>query len=262
MLLTINIGNTYTTLSVYRDEKQAAGSSVASDCQRTVDEYAAALKNVLNLNGVAEAEIDGCMLSSVVPALTPKIKAAILKLTGVTPVVVGPGVKTGFPLRIDQQTQLGGDIVACVAGALSRYKAPLIVIYFGTAITLSVINSSGAFLGTAIAPGLQLSLDALSQRTAQLPHLTIGPAEGAIGRNTEASMTAGVILGCASMVDGMVERMAEELGAKPNVVATGSMAELVAPYCKMEIATDPQLLHDGLRWLYHKSREGGASRRG
>lgn len=255
MILTGNIGNASITLGVYSEESRIASASISALLDRSVDEYAVLLKGVLEIAGIDLSKLNGCIFSSVVPPLTGRLAAAVQKLTGLKPLTVGPGIKTGFPIRIDQQTQLGGDIVALAAGLLASRPCPAVSIYFGTATTLVTVDRSGALLGVSIAPGLGLSLDALSARTAQLPRISLERPPAAIGRNTQDAMNSGVVFGTASMLDGMLGRIADELGEPlASVTATGSLAELVVPCCTSDIVIDPDLMHRGLYELYKKQQ--------
>lgn len=179
---------------------------------------------------------------------------AFQKLCGFAPMILGPGVKTGLNIKIDNPAQLGADLVAGAIGAIEKYPLPCIIIDLGTATTISAINKKGEFLGGAIAAGIHLTLEALTKNTAQLPLVGIEAPKSAIGRNTVDSMKSGLIFGAAAMLDGMIDRMEAELGGSASVVATGGLSGEVVPHCRRNIAVDENLLLDGLKRIYAKNR--------
>lgn len=254
MLLCIDIGNTNITLGGYEKDKLLFTACLASDARRTADQYAVELYDILRLNGCSAVLIEDAILSSVVPTLTDAVSRAMQKLFGFTPMVLGPGVKSGLNIKIDNPAQLGADLVAGAVGAMAKFPLPCIIIDLGTATTVSVINSKGEFLGGAIAAGIRLSLKALSENTAQLPVVGISAPKSVIGSNTVDCMKSGLILGAAAMLDGLIDRMEAELRAKASVVATGGLAHEVIPYCSRQILVDDNLLLDGLKRIYEKNR--------
>jgi type III pantothenate kinase len=197
--------------------------------------------------------VEGAIISSVVPQVLNSIKTAITKLTGKTALVVGPGLKTGLNIKIENPAQTGADLVVDSVAALREHKAPIIVIDMGTATTVTVLDESGAFIGGSICPGVKISLDALTDRTALLPGLQLDQPKRAIGRNTIDCMRSGIMLGTACMLDGLVERMEEELGSKATVVATGGIAKFIIPMCRTPIIYDKDLLLKGLAILYREN---------
>jgi type III pantothenate kinase len=219
----------------------------------TALEYAVLIKTVLELNGLEKVAFEGGIISSVVPAVTNMVKAAIEKLTGKPPLVVGPGLKTGLKIMIDNPAQLGSDRVADAVAAVSEYPCPLITIDMGTATTISVIDKNQNFIGGVIMPGLRISAESLSSRTSQLPQISLDPPKKAIGRNTIDCMRSGIVLGCAATIDGIVEKIEQELGYPCTVVSTGGHANIVIPYCKRQIILDEKLLLKGLMILYRKN---------
>lgn len=254
MILAVDIGNSNIVIGCFDRERILLVERVSTNRSATVLEYAVILKTVLELNGLSVSALEGGIISSVVPSVTNAVKAAIEKLTGKTPLVVGPGLKTGLRLQVENPAQLGSDRIVDAVAAVSAYPCPLITIDMGTATTISVVDGSRTFIGGLIMPGLRVSTDALADKAAQLPHIELAAPDRAIGRGTVECMKSGVIYGCAAMLDGLVGRIQEELGQKCTVVATGGLAELVVPYCQEKIVLDSQLLLKGLLLLYRKNR--------
>lgn len=256
MLLTIDIGNSNISMGVFRGEKLLLRAKLSAQSERSSDEYAAALSDQLRLGGVDCSGLDGCILSSVVPALTELVEQAVVRLTGLAVMRVGPGVKTGFRIRIDDPSQLGGDLVADTAAALAEYGSPLVIIDAGTVTTVSAVNVENTYLGCSILPGIHASAAQLKATTALLPSIAIGDMEdGCIGRNSADSMRCGLLLGNAMMVDGFVERFCALPGmAGAKVIATGGSGQLVTARCRTEVIYDPDLTLKGLRCLYEGNR--------
>ena len=253
MILTIDIGNTNICVGAFENENLKFCARMSTDKQKLTDEYAIDLKDIFALYE-QENKVEGAILSSVVPALTPSVAQAIRIVFGVTPVIVGPGIKTGMNIKIDNPAQLGSDIIADDLAAHTLYKGPLMVFDMGTATTISVVDGAGAILGGIIMPGVRLSLNALSSTAAQLPEIGLdNPPEDIIGTNTIDSMKAGILYGNASMVDGMIERMEKRMGQPLKIVATGGLSSAIIPLCKHEIIHDPDLQLKGLYILYKKN---------
>lgn len=256
MLLAIDIGNTNIVLGVIQGDTIRFTARMATDRTRTEDEYAMALSQLFQLRGLDGKTLDGAILSSVVPELKPIFVRAIRTLCGITPLVVGAGVRSGLNIRIDNPAQLGSDLVVGAVAALAKYPTPLLVFDFGTATTLSVLDGKGAYLGGMIMPGLRLAVEALSSRTAQLPHIDLQAPARVIGTNTVDCMNAGAIYGNAAMLDGVIDRVEEELGEPiAAVVGTGGLISKVAPYCKHEIIIEDDLMLWGLKVIYEKNKE-------
>lgn len=253
MILTIDVGNSNIVLGGWNGEKLQFVSRLKTDRNRMRDDYAVALKGVLELHQVRMAEVEGSILSSVVPQVTEPLVGAVEKLTGKHPLVLGPGLKTGLDIRIDNPSQLGADIVADAVGALAKYPLPLILFDLGTATTIGAIDRHGHYLGGVIFPGVRLGLDALASRTAQLPQIGLEPPRCVIGSNTEQAMKSGAVFGTASFLDGMVARMEEELGEKATVVATGGIAHEIVEHCRCDVRYDADLLLEGLRLIYMRN---------
>lgn len=255
MILAIDTGNTNTVLGCLENHKLLFTLRVRSDREKTADEYALLLDGLLRHKGVEPKELEGGILSSVVPELKTVLLTAMEQLTGKEFLSVGPGIKTGLDIRMDHPAQLGADLVVDAVASLAKYKPPLAVFDMGTATTLSVIDREGRYLGGMIIPGLRLSVDALSARAAQLPYIHLGSPERLIGSNTVDCMQSGAIYGNAAMLDGLIDRVEEELGEPVTAVATGGLIGTVLPFCKREIHFEPDLLLEGLDLLYWKAKK-------
>ena len=260
MILAIDIGNTNVVLGGVEGEKICFEVRLATDLVKTSDQYCAEMKPMLELFHVEPEQIEGAIISSVVPPVLNSFKSAIRKLTGKTPLVVGPGLKTGLNILIDSPAQAGADLVVGAVSALRKYRPPMIIVDMGTATTISVLDQNGALLGGSISPGVKISMEALTERTAQLPGISLDQPKRAIGRNTIDCMRAGIMYGAAGMVDGLVERMEKELGQKATVIATGGIARFVLPLCKTEMIYDRDLLIRGLAILYRENQRGTGTR--
>ena len=226
---------------------------MASDQNRTSDETAVQLKAVLSIYDINISLIDGAIVSSVVPMITEPLSNAIKILIGKKPLVVGPGMKTGINISIDNPAQLGSDLLVDSVAASALYPKPLIVADMGTATTLTVVNDKNSIIGGAILPGVKTSLNALTSNTAQLQQISIEAPKKAIGSNTVDCMRSGTVLGNASMLDGMIDRFNEELGAECFVVSTGGLAEVISRHTKHKVIYNPNLLLEGLYILYKKN---------
>ncbi len=255
MVLAIDVGNTNIVLGCFDDEKIIFRERISTNHTATVLEYASVIKTAFDMWNVDPKKITGAIISSVVPNVTATLKNAVLKYTGRTPLIVGPGIKTGLSIVIDNPAQLGSDLVVDAVAGLSEYEAPMIIIDMGTATTLSVINSDKQYLGGMIVPGMAVSHDALISRTSQLGKIAFEKPKKVIGSNTVDCIKSGMLYGNAGMLDGLVERINEELGEKCNVIATGGLANIIVPLCKTEITLDEDLLLKGLMIIYNKNKE-------
>lgn len=253
MILTVDIGNSNIVFGCVEGENILFEARVRTNSTKTSDEYCVDLKIILDVNGVDHRDIEGAIIASVVPQVLNSLKTAIKKLTGKNPMVVGPGLKTGLNIKIDNPSQTGADLVVGCVAALREYTAPMIVVDMGTATTMVVLDKNGALIGGSISPGVKISLDALTDRTALLPGLQLDQPKKTIGRNTIDCMRSGIMLGAACMIDGMVERMEEELGQKTTVVITGGIAKFIVPLCRREMIYDKDLLIKGLVALYREN---------
>ena len=231
---------------------------MATDLLKTSDQYCVELKNLLNLYEIDPKGVEGVIISSVVPPVLwiqlPRLPMPF-KLTGKTPIERRPaGIKTGLNIQMENPAQIGSDLIVAAVAALSRFKPPLIIVDMGTATTMTAIDKNGTYVGGCISPGPKLSAESLSTRTAQLPAISLDSPKKAIGKNTVDAMRSGVMLGSACMVDGMIDRMEEELGGGVTVVATGGIARFVLPMCRRRIEYDRDLLLKGLSILYENNR--------
>lgn len=256
MILAIDIGNSNIVIGCIEGGEIQNETRIATDLVKTSDQYCFDLKNMLSLSDVPVARLEDVIISSVVPPVLNSMRTAVLKLTGKKPFVVGPGIKTGLNILLDNPQQVGSDLIVAAVAALREYKPPLILIDMGTATTISVINKDRAYLGGCICPGVRISAEALSARAALLPGINLDQPRRAIGKNTTDCMRSGIMLGAACMLDGMIERMEQELGERATVVATGGIARFVLPMCRREIAYDRNLLLKGLAVLYQMNRKG------
>ena len=253
MILAIDIGNTNIVLGCIRDGEILFEARIATDRIKTRDQYCAELKSMLELFQVSPEEIRGCIVSSVVPQIQQSLADAAERLTGKPCLTVGPGLKTGLHIKIDNPAQAGSDLIVGAVAAIDAYGPGLCVVDLGTATTIAVIDREGAFRGGTITPGIMLSLNALTSGTAQLPGISLERPRKVIGTNTVDSMRSGLLLGSAAMLDGMVERIEEELGYPTKVIATGGLAKFIVPLCKREMILDENLLLRGLEILYRRN---------
>ena len=255
MLLTFDLGNTNVMVGGFEGQTPVFTARLYTSPLRTADEWAVLLRSTLDLYGVRADNIDGAAISSVSPAVTRPLADGAEMLCGHAPLIVGPGIKTGLDIVIDNPAQLGGDLVCGAIGALARAVPPIIIIDMGTATKLSALDARGRFIGCAISPGVRSSLESLSSTAALLPHIGLEPPPRVIGRNTVDSMNSGVVLGTASMLDGMVARMEREMGARCAVFATGGLAEAIYPHMDREVSYCPALLLEGLRLIWERNKK-------
>ena len=255
MILAIDIGNSNIVLGCIQGKEILKEARMATDLIKTSDQYCAELKSMLDLLQVDCSSIEGAIISSVVPPVLNSFKTAIIKLTGITPLVVGPGMKTGLNILLDNPALAGGDLIVAAVAALAEYKPPLLIVDMGTATTMTAIDSKRNFLGGAIFPGVRISSEALSGKTAQLPAISLEAPQKAIGRNTVDCMRSGLMMGSAAMLDGMIMRMEEELGESATVIVTGGIARFVIPMCRRSMIYDKDLILKGLYLLYEQNRK-------
>ncbi|MBQ7341218.1 MAG: type III pantothenate kinase [Oscillospiraceae bacterium] len=255
MILTIDIGNSNIVLGGVKDDEIVFEARLRTEATKTSDQYCVDIKILLDVQGIDPRKIEGCIIASVVPQVLNSFQTAIKKLTGKTSLVVGPGLKTGLNIKLENPGQTGADLVVADVAALKEHKPPLIVIDMGTATTMSVLDETGAHIGGCIIPGVKISMDALTEKTALLPGLQLDQPKKAIGRNTVDAMRSGIMLGTACMLDGMIEKMEEELGQKTTVIATGGIAKFVTPLCQRSIVYDKDLIIKGLAALYRDNSQ-------
>jgi type III pantothenate kinase len=253
MILAVDIGNSNIVLGCFDENEILFEDRLSTDREATVLEYAVIIKTSLEMHKLEYEQITGAIISSVVPSVTENVQQAVFRLTGQQAMVVGPGVKTGLNILLDDPKQLGSDRVADAVGAIGEYPCPLIIVDMGTATTISVIDRNKNFLGGMIIPGLQVSLDSLANRTSQLPHVSLDEPKKVIGTNTVDCMKSGIIYSTAGSIDGAIDRIEQELGESCTVVSTGGHARKIIPHCHHEILIDPYLLLKGLMAIYEKN---------
>lgn len=253
MILTIDVGNTNVVLGCVEDGVVVSRSRLATNTSDLPNDYAMKMRQSFAFDSIDYHEFEGAILSSVVPQVNRAIRSAVRKLTGLECIIVEAGIKTGVNVKIDDPGTLAGDLITGTVGALSMYKPPIIIVDMGTATTIVAVDKDGAYIGGAIVPGVNLSFEALSQGTSLLPNISIEAPRKCIATNTVDSMKSGAVFGTAAMVDGMIDRMEEELGQSATVVATGGLSGGIIPYCKHEIKHEPDLLLKGLAILYQKN---------
>ena len=254
MILTVDIGNSNIVLGGVRDKEIVFEARLRTEPTKTSDQYCVDLKILMEVYGVSNTDIEGTIIASVVPQVLNSMRTAIQKLTGKVPLVVGPGLKTGLNILLENPGQTGADLVVADVAALREHKPPLIIIDMGTATTMSVLDKNGAHIGGCIIPGVKISMDALTDRTALLPGLQLDQPKKAIGRSTIDAMRSGIMMGTACMLDGMVERMEAELGSKTTVIVTGGIAKFIVPMCKTPMIYDKDLIIKGLAALYRDNK--------
>ena len=256
MLLAIDVGNSNTSVGLFDKGKNLKFlASLDTDSRKTADQISVDLMNLFMLYRFHYTEVSGAILCSVVPPLNFMMEKALTRLLGRPPMVVGPGVKTGLNSRMPVQTQVGADIVADAVSALEKFSPPIITIDMGTATTIGVISQGRNYEGGLLLPGVNVSLEALSRRAAQLPDISLQHPKSLIGKTTEDCMRSGIVYGTAGMLDGVIDRIREEFpGQKLSVVATGGNAPVIVRYCRNPIIYDKYLLMDGLWTIYQKNR--------
>jgi type III pantothenate kinase len=258
MLLALDVGNTNTVLGLYRLDGEkpdlAAHWRVTTHRARTVDEYGVLFVNLFELNGMTASQVTHIIIASVVPPVDSTLRRVCEQYFHIDPMFVEPGIKTGMPMLIDNPTELGADRLADAVSAYTRYGGPCIVVDFGTATKFEVISARGEYLGGAIAPGLGLSADALFSRAARLTRVDIKRPAKVIGTNTVGHLQSGIFFGYIGLVDGIIERILNELGAEPRIIATGGLARMIAPDSRYIQEIDDMLTLDGLRILFERNR--------
>ncbi|GAB4276650.1 MAG: type III pantothenate kinase [Coriobacteriia bacterium] len=256
MRLAIDVGNTQTVIGLF-DEKGLDGHwRISTDDSLTADELGVKLAGLLALEKVGWDDVSGMIVSSVVPNLTEAYEDLSRSVLGGSPLIVGPGVKTGVPIKYDNPHEVGADRIVNAVAAKASFGSPVIVVDFGTATTFDVVDAEGAYLGGAIAPGVETSAEALFARAARLSKVDLEPPARVVGRNTRESVQAGLLLGEAVMVDGLVARIRQEMGADAPVVATGGLAERMAPLCESIQHVDPDLTLKGLIAIWEMNATG------
>ena len=254
MLLAVDMGNTNITMGAFKDDELIFTVRLSTITGKTADQYSIELEQILRLNNVSGSDFSASIISSVVPSLTESIRQTVKRVTGTEPVIVGPGIKTGINILIDNPAQLGADLLVGAVAAADKYPLPCLIVDLGTASKISAVGKDMSYRGCMIAPGVQISLNALSSNASQLPFIPLTAPKKAIGKNTIDSMQSGIIFGTASMVDGMVQRMKAELSEDATVIATGGFSSTIIKYCKEKIIPDENLLLHGLKVIWEKNK--------
>ena len=254
MLLAIDIGNTHIVIGCIENDKIVCEARIATDKTRTSDQYGVEIKTMIEAFGCRIDDVEDCIISSVVPPVFNAVRSGVYKITERRPMVVGHGLKTGLDIRMDNPSQVGSDRIVIAVAALAKREPPLILIDMGTATTVEVIEPKNKYLGGVIMPGARVSLDALTNSTAQLPGINLDRPGRIIAKNTVDSMRSGIMYGTAAMLDGVIDRMEEELGHPSTIVATGGVAPYVIPLCKHKITLERDLLLRGLNVIYKMNK--------
>ena len=259
MILTLDIGNAVVTVCCVEAGRRLCRFQLSSDKSRTTDEYAAMMTLLARSEGTELSRAAGAVIASVVPQLTAVLAPAVKRCTGHTPLIVGPGVKSGLNIRMDDPAELGGDLVAAAVAATERYPLPCIIVDMGTATAVGVIDEKGSYIGGLICPGVGLSQSSLARSASQLPDVSLEKPRRVIGRNTRDSMRSGLIHGAAAMLDGVLERVESELGRPAaSVVVTGEDAGVIVPNCRRSgISIDEDLIMFGLWSIWRRNRDAG-----
>jgi type III pantothenate kinase len=253
VLLAVDVGNTQTMLGVYAGDRLAASWRVATEAERTGDEIAALLARLLELSDLGFEDLTGVVLSSAVPLLVRSYEELAERYAEAPLLVLGPGVKTGIPVLYDDPREVGPDRIANAVAARERYGAPCIVVDFGTSTNFDAVSSAGEYVGGVLAPGVEISMDALFLRAARLTKVDFAAPETVIGKTTASALQSGLVYGFAGQVDGIVRRMRSELGDTAPAIATGGLADLIAPHSETIERVDPLLTLEGLRLVWHRN---------
>jgi type III pantothenate kinase len=254
MLLAVDVGNTQTHLGMFRDDTLVEHWRFATVRESTADELASVLVGLLHLRGLTFEDVSAAIVSSVVPQLVHEYQGVGERYLGGNLIVVGPGLRSGIPIRTERPHEVGADRLVNSVAAYERVGSACIVVDFGTAITYDVVSADGELLGAIISPGIEISMEALSERAARLPKVELEAPPELIGRSTETSIQSGVIYGFAGQVDGIVSRLREELGVEARAIATGGLATSIAPFCEEIDEVDDLLTLTGLRLLWERNR--------
>ena len=250
MLLVVDVGNTQTHIGAFRGRELVYDWRYATVREETADELGARLRNLLALRDLTFVDLDASILSSTVPQLRPEWTAMAARYLGHEMPVVGPGLRTGMPIRMDNPREVGADRLVNAVAAYDRLGAPCVIVDFGTAITYDVVGAAGEYVGGIIGAGVEISMEALTSRAAAIPKIDLTPPRALIGKSTVEAIRSGVIYGFAAQVDGMLERLRGELGDATAAIATGGLAEAIVPYCDEIDDVDPLLTLTGLRLIY------------
>jgi type III pantothenate kinase len=255
MIIAIDAGNTNIVIGCLDKDNILFTARISTDRAKTEDEYAVTLMNLFRINGVSPDIVEGGIIASVVPELKQVLQLAVKMVTGKMPLLVTLDLDTGLKIDMDAPNSLGADLLVDAVAAIAKYPKPIIIFDMGTATTLSVIDENGTYIGGMIMPGLRLGVDALAARTSQLPRVSLEAPERLIGKNTVDCIKAGAIYGNAGMLDGLIDRVEEELGKTPTVIATGGLIGEIVPHCKRKLIFDKHLMLWGLLTLYERNKD-------
>lgn len=259
MILVLDAGNTNIVVGVYDDDELIADWRLSTDSKRTADEYGIQVIQLFLQNKLDPSDVEGVIISSVVPNIMYSVEHMIKKYFEVDPLIVGPGIKTGINIKYDNPKEVGADRIVNAVAAYERYRKPLVIIDFGTATTFCAVNQNGDYLGGAICPGIKISSEALFERAAKLPRVELVKPEYVICKNTVMSMQSGIVYGYIGQVEYIVKKMKDEMiglgQSEPMVIATGGLAKLIGEDSKVIDIIDPYLTLEGLRIIYYKNKE-------
>lgn len=256
MILALDAGNTNIVFGGIDNSETKFTARFSTDKNKTEDEYAVLFKNMIEIKGYSHTDFEGAIISSVVPQLNEILCKAVYAVSGHKPLLVGPGIRTGLNIRIDNPATLGSDLVVGAVAALAHYQKPMIIIDMGTATTVVAIDKNGIYRGGVICPGVMVSMGSLAKNTAQLPEISLETPKKAIGTNTADCLRSGAVFGNAAMLDGLVDRMSEEIEGEPTIIATGGLSQKIIPHCKHKITLDNDLLLKGLEIIFRKNQDG------
>lgn len=255
MIITVDIGNTNIVIGGFEGDKLSFKSRLSTDSKKTEDEYAVIIKTAISMYDIDISNIKGAVISSVVPPLTTTIKKAIELSFGVSALTVGPGIKTGIKIVCDSPSEVGADLICASVAAHELYHTTTVVTDLGTATKFIILTEDGSYIGLSIAPGVLMGINALSSGTAQLPQVGLEAPRSVMGKNTADCIKSGAVIGHACMIDGMLDRISQELGRDIKFVATGGLAEKIIPNCLHKIEIDDDLLLKGLKIIYDKNKK-------
>lgn len=254
MILAVDIGNTNIVVGFLDKTNIIAQGRIGTDKKKTDMDFLIQLKLMLSVYSIKQSDIEGSILSSVVPEITKEVSHALELLINKKPFIIGSGIKTGLNIKIDNPKSLGADRVCDAVCVIEEYKTPAIIIDMGTATTLSVVDKNHNHIGGMIIPGMKTSLDSLSDHASQLPFISLEAPKNLIGKNTVECMQSGLIYGNTCMIDGLIDRIKEEIEGDVTVIVTGGLGKLITPYSKHKLTYDPNLLLKGLYYIYNKNR--------